>query len=104
VNKREAIVALHQPRHPRPVARRALRRRVLDSEARYRVLGRCGSTVEVEVVTAPGLAPGWRLRVSESVLGGHPGLLGGSRIVRSTGSAIRLVVGHIPVLRLPPSA
>jgi hypothetical protein len=77
---------------------------VLDSEARYRVLGRSGSTIEVEVVAAPGLSPGRRLRISASVLGARPGLLGRSRIVRTAGSATRLLLGHIPVLKLPLSA
>lgn len=94
----------HQVRRSGRATPPTLRRRVLDSEARYRVLGRSGGTVEVEVVAAPGLSPGRRLRISASALGTRPGLLGGSRVVRIAGSATRLVLGHIPVLKLPASA
>jgi len=41
---------------------------MLGSEARYRVLRRAGPTVEVEVLSAPGLRPGLRLRLSAAEL------------------------------------
>jgi hypothetical protein len=41
-----------------------LRQRALYSDAVYRVLRVSGSVVEAEVVAAPGLAPGTRLRLT----------------------------------------
>ena len=41
-----------------------LRHRVLGSEAGYRVLHRSGSTVEAEVIAAPGLEAGARLHLT----------------------------------------
>jgi hypothetical protein len=47
-----------------PAAGEVLQRWMLGSEARYRVLRTAGSsTVEVEVLAAPGLAPGTHLRL-----------------------------------------
>jgi len=47
-----------------PAAGEVLQRWMLGSEARYRVLGTAGPrTVEVEVLAAPGLAPGTHLRL-----------------------------------------
>jgi hypothetical protein len=43
-----------------------LRHDALGSEAVYRVLRSCGSTVEVEVVSAPGLEPGARHHLTTS--------------------------------------
>jgi hypothetical protein len=43
---------------------RGLRYRALGSESLFRVLGAAGPTVQVEVVSAPGLAPGARLHLS----------------------------------------
>jgi hypothetical protein len=43
---------------------RGLRYRALGSESLFRVLGATGPTVEVEVVSAPGLVPGARLHLS----------------------------------------
>lgn len=44
-----------------------LRRRLLGSEAVYRVLAEHGDTVLVEVVEAPGLTPGSQLRLTAAV-------------------------------------
>lgn len=47
-----------------PAAGEVLQRWILGSEARYRVLETAGpSTVEVEVLSAPGLEPGTHLRL-----------------------------------------
>ncbi len=45
------------------LAGRGLRYRALGSESLFRVLSSSESTVEVEVVSAPGLAPGARLNL-----------------------------------------
>jgi hypothetical protein len=47
-----------------PAAGEVLQRRMLGSEARYRVLETAPETVDVEVLAAPGLAPGTHLRLS----------------------------------------
>jgi len=44
-----------------------LRNRLLGSEATYRVLADEGDTVLVEVVEAPGLTPGFQLRMTAAV-------------------------------------
>ena len=41
-----------------------LRRRALGTEAAYRVLESVGDVVEVEVIEAPGLEPGTRVRLA----------------------------------------
>jgi hypothetical protein len=46
------------------VAAGVLRQRVLGSEGVYRVLHRSGSTVEAEVIAAPGLEAGARLHLT----------------------------------------
>jgi len=49
---------------PRLAGGDVLRKRMLGTEARYRVLDAAPDTVEVEVLAAPGLAPGTHLRLS----------------------------------------
>ena len=53
-----------RPPETRSVAAGVLRQRVLGSEGVYRVLHRSGSTVEVEVIAAPGLEAGARLHLT----------------------------------------
>ena len=53
-----------RPPEPPSVAAGVLRHRVLGSEAGYRVLHRSGSTVELEVIAAPGLEAGARLHLT----------------------------------------
>jgi hypothetical protein len=71
-----------------------LPRTMLGSEARYRVLGRSGATIEVEVVAAPGLRPGQRLRISASELRSRRHAA--DRLARLAWTATRLVLAHVP--------
>jgi hypothetical protein len=64
---------------------RGLRYRALGSESLFRVLGATGPTVEVEVVSAPGLTPGARLHLS----------LAGAR----AGESVKLAANHRARLR-----
>jgi len=48
---------------------RFLRQHVLGSEAVYAVVGEAGDVVTAEVVRAPGLAPGTRLRLTAEAAG-----------------------------------
>jgi hypothetical protein len=50
-----------------PAAGEVLQRRMLGSEARYRVLETAPETVDVEVLAAPGLEPGTHLRLSAAI-------------------------------------
>jgi hypothetical protein len=45
-----------------------LRQSVLNGDALYRVLGVAGDLVEVEVVSAPGLKSGTRLRLTQAAI------------------------------------
>jgi hypothetical protein len=56
-----------QPLSDTLLAGEILRWRALGTEARYRVLGCSKDTVEVEVLDAPALAPGTRLRLTAEV-------------------------------------
>jgi hypothetical protein len=45
-----------------------LRHRVLGGDTLYRVVGVAGELVEVEVVSAPGLEPGTRVRLTQAAI------------------------------------
>jgi hypothetical protein len=45
-----------------------LRHKALDGEALYRVVGVSGDSVEVEVVSAPGLTPGTRVHFTQAAV------------------------------------
>jgi hypothetical protein len=79
---------------------RVLLRRLLGTEARYRVLRRSGATVEVEVLAAPGLRPGQRLRISASELRSRRR---GGQLVRLACNLTRLALARIPPVKLPLS-
>jgi hypothetical protein len=49
-------------------AQSLLRHEVLGEEALYRAIGVIGELVELEVVSAPGLEPGTRLRVTKAAV------------------------------------
>ncbi len=75
---------------------RVLHNRVLDSEGEYREVARSGPTVELEVVSAPGLAAGTHVHVTaeaaRAMTAEH------SRIARV---AARFVMAHTPRRKLP---
>ena len=84
-----------------------LRHRALRSDGVYRVLRRSGATVEVEVIDAPGLAPGMRVRLSDAAAlamdrRGAGGLLG--RALHAATIVGRAVLGHMPQPKLPAAS
>jgi hypothetical protein len=86
--------------HRRP---RVLHNRVLDSEGWYREVARSGRTVELEVVSAPGLTPGTHMHVTAAaarMMTSEPSRAG---VIASHAAhlAARLVVGHTPRVKLP---
>ena len=82
-------------------SRPVLRRSALRTDGVYRVLRRSGSTVEVEVITAPGLAPGTHVRLSAAAVRAMMGPRATERAARVAAAAGRLVLGHLPMPKLP---
>ena len=83
--------------------RRVLHRHSLDSEGAYRVVSKRGSTVEVEVVNAPGLRPGAHLHITADAARAmkHQGSRTNERARRFAGAATRFVLARSPRLKLP---
>jgi len=81
-----------------------LRRSALRTDGVYRVLRRSGPTVEVEVITAPGLAPGTHVRLSAEAVRAMKGPRASERAVHLVAAAGRLVLGHLPLSKLPMAA
>lgn len=75
---------------------RVLHNRVLDSEGEYREVARSGPTVELEVLSAPGLAAGTHLHVTAEAA--RAMTTERSRVARV---AARFVSAHTPRLKLP---
>jgi hypothetical protein len=82
-------------------SRSVLRRRALRSDGVYRILRRSGETVEVEVIKAPGLAPGTHVRLSAAAVRAMRGPRASERVGRIVAAAGRLVLGHLPIPKLP---
>jgi hypothetical protein len=74
---------------------RILHNRVLYSEGEYREIARSGPTVELEVVSAPGLAAGTHLNVTAEAARATRQSLRAARV------AGRFVTGHTPRIKLP---
>ena len=83
--------------------RRVLHRRSLNSESAYRVVSRRGSTVEVEVLNAPGLRPGAHLHITADAARAmqHQDSRTNERVLRFAGAATRFLLARSPKLKLP---
>ena len=82
---------------------RVLHNRVLYSEGEYREVARSGPTVELEVVSAPGLAVGTHLHVTAAAAHAMTPERSRAGIVASRVARIaaRFVIGHRPRIKLP---
>jgi hypothetical protein len=82
---------------------RILRRNALDSEGAYREVARYGPTVELEVLSAPGLRPGTHVHVTAAAARSMTphARRASERASRLAGLATRFVLGHSPKLKLP---
>lgn len=82
---------------------RVLHNRVLDSEGEYREVAQSGPTVELEVVSAPGLAAGTHLHVTTAAARAMTREHSRAAIVasRAARAAMRLVSGHGLRLKSP---
>jgi hypothetical protein len=80
-----------------PVRGKLLRHRVLGSDACYRVVRWTEPTVEVEVVNAPALSRGTRLRLSAPYVRSVQRHQRHQRAARAARSAARLLTEHLPV-------
>lgn len=83
--------------------RRVLHRHSLNSESAYRVVTKRGSTVEVEVLNAPGLRPGAHLHITADAARAmqHQESHRNERALRFAGAATRFVLARSPKLKLP---
>ena len=83
--------------------RRVLHRRSLNSESAYRVVSRRGSTVEVEVLNAPGLRAGAHVHITADAARAmhHQERRPNERALRVAGAATRFVLARSPKLKLP---
>jgi hypothetical protein len=82
---------------------RILHNRVLYSEGEYREVARSGPTVELEVLSAPGLAAGTHLNVTAEAARAMTPERSRAGIVASRAARVagRFVTGHTPRIKLP---
>jgi hypothetical protein len=82
---------------------KVLRRHALDSDSAYRRVARHGQTVEVEVLSAPGLRPGTHMRVTAAAARAMaPSTTSASeRAIQLARSATHLLVARGPKLKRP---
>ena len=80
-----------------------MRRSALESECAYREVASYGPTVELEVLSAPGLRPGTHMVVTAAAARSMMprALRVRSSAARVAAVAARLVLGHRPRLKLP---
>jgi hypothetical protein len=81
-----------------PLRGKLLRHRALGTDACYRVVRWNDPTVEVEVVNAPALSSGTRLRLSAPYVRAVQRHQRHARAARAARSAARLLVEHLPVV------
>ncbi|MGH2851199.1 MAG: hypothetical protein ACRDLP_11345 [Solirubrobacteraceae bacterium] len=80
-----------------PFKGKLLRHRALGTDACYRVVRWSDPTVEVEVVSAPALSSGTRLRLHAPYMREVQRHQRHERVVRAARGAARLLTEHLPV-------